>query len=124
MKLSLTVAEGNCSASRGRTGGQDHDDGGAHRPDSTRQRAGRGAGVDPVAEPTAVRELVGVLPEKESPPSFMTPREYFDFVGAVRELDDETVDERTETWAERLGFAERSSTPWRRTSPGASNRRS
>jgi ABC-2 type transport system ATP-binding protein len=64
-------------------------------------------GVDPVAEPTAVRELVGVLPEKESPPSFMTPREYFDFVGAVRELDDETVDERTETWAERLGFAEK-----------------
>jgi len=80
-------------------------------------------GVDPVAEPTAVRELVGVLPEKESPPSFMTPREYFDFVGAVRELDDETVDERTETWAERLGFAEKLDTMATDLSR-ASNRRS
>ena len=64
-------------------------------------------GVDPVAEPTAVRERVGILPEKESPPSFMTPREYFQFVGAVRGLDDTTVDERIETWADRLAFAEK-----------------
>jgi ABC-2 type transport system ATP-binding protein len=60
--------------------------------------------VDPATRPTAVRERVGILPEKESPPSFMTPREYFDFVGAIRGLPDETVDERTESWAERLGF--------------------
>lgn len=62
--------------------------------------------VDPVADPTAVREQVGVLPEKESPPSFMTPREYFQFVGAVRNIPDEEVDERVETWADRLGFSE------------------
>ncbi|WP_424000953.1 ABC transporter ATP-binding protein [Haloarcula salina] len=61
-------------------------------------------GVDPVAHPTRVRERVGILPEKESPPSFMTPREYFEFVGAVRGLDPETVDERIERWADRLGF--------------------
>ena len=64
-------------------------------------------GVDPVERPTAVRERVGVLPEKESPPSFMTPREYFDFVGAVRDVRDDEVDDRIETWAERLGFAEK-----------------
>ena len=64
-------------------------------------------GIDPVERPTAVRERVGVLPEKESPPSFVTPREYFDFVGAVRGVPDDEVDERTETWAERLGFAEK-----------------
>ena len=64
-------------------------------------------GVDPVAEPTAARERVGILPEKESPPSFMTPREYFHFVGAVRGLEDDAVDDRVETWAARLGFAEK-----------------
>ncbi|MEF8802410.1 MAG: ABC transporter ATP-binding protein [Halolamina sp.] len=62
-------------------------------------------GVDPAMEPVEVRELVGILPEKESPPSFQTPREYLQFVGTVREVDDETVDERTATWADRLGFA-------------------
>ncbi|WP_436934792.1 ABC transporter ATP-binding protein [Halovenus marina] len=63
--------------------------------------------IDPVAEPIAVRKQVGILPEKESPPSFLTPREYFEFVGAVRELPDETVDRRIETWASRLGFTEK-----------------
>jgi len=64
-------------------------------------------GVDPESDPIGVRERVGILPEKESPPSFSTPREYFQFVGAVRGLSDDAVDERTETWAERLRFAEK-----------------
>jgi ABC-2 type transport system ATP-binding protein len=62
-------------------------------------------GVDPAADPVGVRELVGILPEKESPPSFLTPREYLQFVGSVRGLADETVDGQTEDWADRLGFA-------------------
>jgi len=61
-------------------------------------------GRDPVSEPIAVRRAVGVLPEQESPPSFMTPREYFSFVGRVREMDRDVVGERVETWADRLGF--------------------
>jgi len=64
-------------------------------------------GVDPVAEPVAARELIGILPEQESPPSYMTPREYFAFVGTVRDIPDDAVEERTETWADRLGFAEK-----------------
>jgi len=64
-------------------------------------------GVDPETDPIGVREQVGVLPEKESPPSFSTPREYFRFVGAVRGMADGEVDERTETWARRLSFAEK-----------------
>lgn len=64
-------------------------------------------GVDPVDRPTEVRERVGILPEKESPPSFMTPREYFDFVGAIRGIPDEQVEDRVATWADRLGFAEK-----------------
>ncbi|MFB6121398.1 MAG: ABC transporter ATP-binding protein [Halobacteriaceae archaeon] len=61
-------------------------------------------GVDPVAEPVAVREKIGVLPERESPPAFMTPREYFEFVGTVRGMGDETIASRVETWADRLDF--------------------
>ena len=58
--------------------------------------------ADPVADPIAVREAVGILPEREDPPSFLTPREYLQFVGDVRELPD--IDERIDTWADRLGF--------------------
>jgi ABC-2 type transport system ATP-binding protein len=61
-------------------------------------------GHDPVTEPTTVREAVGILPEKESPPSFLTPREYFEFVGAVRDVPDGQIERRIDTWAERLGF--------------------
>jgi len=64
-------------------------------------------GVDPTADPVEVRRRVGILPEQESPPSFMTPREYFDFVGTVRKIDQSTVDERVETWVDRLGFREK-----------------
>jgi ABC-2 type transport system ATP-binding protein len=63
-------------------------------------------GVDPVAEPVEVRRGIGILPEQESPPSFMTPREYFAFVGTVRDIPDDAVEERTDRWAERLGFGE------------------
>ena len=104
--LSLTVAEGELYGLLGPNGagktttmelltGQTVPDGG----DATV------LGVDPAAEPVGVRELVGILPEKESPPSFLTPREYLQFVGSVRGLADETVDERTVDWADRLGFA-------------------
>ena len=60
-------------------------------------------GHDPVTEPTAVTEAIGILPEREDPPSFLTPREYLTFVGEVRALDD--LDDRIGTWAERLEFA-------------------
>lgn len=64
-------------------------------------------GLDPVADPTGVRERVGILPEKESPPSFMTPREYFHFVGAIRDIPQDRVDEQIEAWVDRLKFAEK-----------------
>ena len=61
-------------------------------------------GIDPVTSPQAVRAAVGILPEREDPPSFLTPREYLRFVGNVRELDD--IEARIDRWAERLEFAE------------------
>ncbi|MFB6202828.1 MAG: ABC transporter ATP-binding protein, partial [Halorhabdus sp.] len=61
-------------------------------------------GLDPVADPRAVRTAVGILPEREEPPSFLTPREYLRFVGDVRDIDD--IDARIERWADRLEFAD------------------
>lgn len=63
--------------------------------------------IDPVEHPITVRERVGILPEKESPPSFMTAREYFDFVGAIRGLPDEEADDQIGMWVDRLGFSEK-----------------
>jgi ABC-2 type transport system ATP-binding protein len=60
-------------------------------------------GHDPVTEPMAVKRAIGVLPEREDPPSFLTPREYLTFVGEVRSLTD--TDDRIETWADRLEFS-------------------
>ncbi|PSP28110.1 ABC transporter ATP-binding protein [Halobacteriales archaeon QH_2_65_14] len=59
-------------------------------------------GVDPVTEPIEVRRSVGILPEREDPPSFLSPREYLQFVGDVRGIDD--VDEHVEEWSRRLEF--------------------
>ncbi|WP_276250955.1 ABC transporter ATP-binding protein [Haloarcula rara] len=60
-------------------------------------------GHDPVTKPMAVKRAIGILPEREDPPSFLSPREYLTFVGEVRDVPD--VDDRIETWAERLEFA-------------------
>ncbi len=59
-------------------------------------------GYDPVTEPLAVRREIGILPEREDPPSFLTPREYLQFVGDVRDIDD--IDDRIEEWSRTLEF--------------------
>jgi len=60
-------------------------------------------GHDPVEDPLAVRRAVGILPEREDPPSFLTAREYLEFVCEVRGLMD--VADRIDEWADRLSFA-------------------
>jgi len=59
-------------------------------------------GTDPVADPIEVRRSVGILPEREDPPSFLTPREYLEFVGEIREI--EAIDDRIDRWASRFEF--------------------
>ncbi|MDY6780134.1 MAG: ABC transporter ATP-binding protein, partial [Halobacteria archaeon] len=59
-------------------------------------------GTDPSNEPVEARSKLGILPEREDPPSFLTPREYFEFVGDLRGI--ESLEERVDDWAERLGF--------------------
>jgi ABC-2 type transport system ATP-binding protein len=61
-------------------------------------------GADPINNPVEARSRMGVLPEREDPPSFLTPREYFDFVGDVRGVE---LDGKVEEWAERLGFEDK-----------------
>ncbi|HMB50578.1 MAG TPA: ABC transporter ATP-binding protein [Natronoarchaeum rubrum] len=64
-------------------------------------------GTDPATEPIETRRRVGIVPEKESPPSFQSPREYFQFVGRVRGIDPDVLAERVDEWAERLSFADK-----------------
>ncbi|WP_255171706.1 ABC transporter ATP-binding protein [Natrononativus amylolyticus] len=64
-------------------------------------------GTDPADDPIETRRRVGILPEQQSPPSFLTPREFFAFVGDVRNLDADAVAERTDLWADRLAFREK-----------------
>ena len=61
-------------------------------------------GVDPVEQAVRAREAVGILPENGRPPSFLTVREYFEFVAATRNLPDEKVGPRVDAWADRLEF--------------------
>ncbi len=61
-------------------------------------------GVDPVAEPVEARRRVGILPEGGSPPTYLTPREYVEFVGTIRELDPERIAAGLDEWADGLGF--------------------
>ncbi len=59
-------------------------------------------GVDVLSDPIKVRELVGIIPEQESPPSFLTAEEYLNFVGKIRQLDN--IDEISSKWFEFLEF--------------------
>ncbi|MFH0961117.1 MAG: ABC transporter ATP-binding protein [archaeon] len=44
-------------------------------------------GIDPEKEPIKVREAVGIMPEQETPPSFLTSEEYLQFVCKIRGVE-------------------------------------
>lgn len=44
-------------------------------------------GIDPTMEPIRLKAAVGIVPEVESPPSYLTAGEYLWFVGRVRGVD-------------------------------------
>ena len=62
-------------------------------------------GLDPAGDPIGVRRLVGIIPEQETPPSFLTAEEYLHFVARIRNLD--RIDERCDRWFDLLGFQEK-----------------
>jgi len=59
-------------------------------------------GVNVLKNPVKVRELVGIIPEQENPPSFLTAEEYLYFVAKIRNLDN--IKERCNKWFEFLEF--------------------
>ncbi|MCJ7742212.1 MAG: ABC transporter ATP-binding protein [Methanoregula sp.] len=62
-------------------------------------------GLDVVQDPIGVRERVGIIPEQETPPSFLTATEYLDFVGEVRKIQD--VGKKADWWFDFLEFGEK-----------------
>lgn len=62
-------------------------------------------GIDPSTEGVAVREAVGIIPEQETPPSFLTAEEYLAFVGKIRNLEE--TDEQADWWFDFLDFGDK-----------------
>ncbi|MFP4423941.1 MAG: ABC transporter ATP-binding protein [Candidatus Woesearchaeota archaeon] len=50
-------------------------------------------GIDVVRNPVDARKVMGIIPEQESPPSFLTVHEYLQFICKVREVGNEKIDE-------------------------------
>ena len=73
-------------------------------------------GEDPSSDPLEVKRRIGILPEVESPPSFLTGREYLQFIGLVRKIDD--IEERAEEWIERLDLGDVDKVPCKDLSKG------
>jgi len=65
-------------------------------------------GVDVVKEPLKVKELIGIVPEVESPPTYLTAYEYLYFVGKVRNLN--RLEDRIEQWLTFFDLEEKKGT--------------
>ena len=55
-------------------------------------------------DPIKVRDLVGIIPEQETPPSFLTSEEYLEFVGKIRKLNN--VKQKSDKWFKMLDFTD------------------
>jgi ABC-2 type transport system ATP-binding protein len=61
-------------------------------------------GINVLEDPLRVRELVGVIPEQETPPSFLTAEEYLHFVAKIRKM--EHFEEACNKWFEFFDFGD------------------
>jgi ABC-2 type transport system ATP-binding protein len=62
-------------------------------------------GIDIQKNPMDVKKIVGIVPEVESPPSYLTGREYLFFVGRVRKVDD--LDRKIDYWLDFFKLTEK-----------------
>jgi len=62
-------------------------------------------GLDVTIDPVGVRDRVGIIPEQETPPSFLTSMEYLRFVGAVRKIAG--IEEKADWWFDFLEFRDK-----------------
>jgi ABC-2 type transport system ATP-binding protein len=58
--------------------------------------------IDVVKHPMGVKREIGIVPEVESPPSYLTAHEYLYFVCKVREVDD--AEDRIARWLKFFGM--------------------
>lgn len=62
-------------------------------------------GLDIGKDPIGIREQVGIIPEQETPPSFLTATEYLEFVGEIRKIPD--VQKKSDWWFDFLEFGDK-----------------
>jgi len=62
-------------------------------------------GLDVIKDPVGVRGRVGIIPEQETPPSFLTAIEYLEFVGAIRKIPE--IGKKADFWFDYLDFADK-----------------
>lgn len=65
-------------------------------------------GINVRSDPREVKANVGIVPESESPPSFLTAAEYLEFVARLRNLDD--IPGKVEYWLEWFGIPDKRNT--------------
>jgi ABC-2 type transport system ATP-binding protein len=73
-------------------------------------------GLDPTTDPLGVKRAIGIVPEVESPPSYLTSAEFLHFVGDVRKV--ENVDRRVRHWLEFFDLQDATGTLCRDLSKG------
>jgi ABC-2 type transport system ATP-binding protein len=64
-------------------------------------------GVDVAADPIGVKRRIGIVPEMEYPPSFLTVREYLELVCSLRRVDGPKP--KIERWIEFFGLEDKES---------------
>ena len=65
-------------------------------------------GIDAEDSPQKLKANIGIVPESESPPSFLTPAEFLQFVARLRGLDN--LEENVEHWLDWFGLQEKRDT--------------
>ncbi|MCS5537153.1 MAG: ABC transporter ATP-binding protein [Candidatus Poseidoniaceae archaeon] len=65
-------------------------------------------GIDVKKNPQELKANIGIVPESESPPSYLTPVEFLEFVGRLRGLDD--LSNRINHWMDWFGITDKRET--------------
>ena len=65
-------------------------------------------GINATKSPQKVKANIGIVPESESPPSYLTPVEFLQFVAKLRDIDDS--DNKVEYWLDWFGLEEKRNT--------------
>lgn len=65
-------------------------------------------GIDVIHDPQMVKANIGIVPESESPPSYLTPVEFLQFVARLRGLDD--TEKHINYWIDWFGITDKRDT--------------